>query len=312
MPYVVLRFRPPPKKGSSSDRTAMMNQSNPLTTKAEACSPDPDRAGTAVPANIAALLYVVTTLLEYARHLVATIERRATMPGFSLFVALFGTAKLSIILAHLHRGILRATALETMLLQRAATGRDVKVPPPRVRTPSGADAKDHAADQPIDPQIAGLAAERAKYDAPIDPAHLPTPEQIAAEVRNRPFGRTIAEICRDLGIVPGLCTRAFWDAIMEAIVCYDGSAMTVFQQIQRRSEHFEQMLETDPDLQQMDQAATLFPDKTLGFKLGEPPLDPFRDDPMPSVQRQDVPLPKDIAPPEATGPPLPEAMKLAA
>jgi len=91
-----------------------------LTPPADACSPDADRAGPAVPENIAGLLYVVGVLLEYGRHLAATIERRAAAPGFGLFAALFGSPRLPVILTYLHRGILRATALETLLLQRAA------------------------------------------------------------------------------------------------------------------------------------------------------------------------------------------------
>ena len=298
-----------------------------------------------MPANIAALLYVVCTLLEYGRHLAATIERRAAMPGFSLFVAIFGTTRLPVIIAHLHRAILRAAALETLLLKRAATGRDVTITPPRIRTATGGNA--HPTNDPTGPQIDHLTSERARHDAPLDPDHLPTPEEIEAEVSRRPFGRTIAGICRDFGVVPGLCTREFWDAAIEAIACHDGSVATYWQDMQRKSEQFQQALEDDPELQQMDRDASLYLDQTpgacpetiesnfaaspnrrlqrcypgcaivsgqaLGFKLGEPPIDPFRDTAMPPAPHANA-LQPDMHPAAAgaTGPPLLAALKLAA
>ena len=284
-------------------------------------TPDPrqDRASPSVPENIAHLLYVVSTLLEYGRHLAATIERRAAMPGFSLFSALFGTARLPVILAYLHRGILRATALENLLLKRAATGRDIEVAPLRVRTPPNAapvtGTNDDLANQPLDTQISRLAADRARHDAPIDPDHLPTLEEIEAEIHRRPIGRTITDICRDLGIVPGLCTREFWDAVMEAIACHEGSAVSLFENMHRRSEQFLQEQDNDPESKQTDRGETLYPHQTLGFKIGEPPHDPCRDAPLPAQPRIDVPSPRQqhaAAPAEATGPPPRAAMRLAA
>ena len=264
-----------------------------------------------MPRNIAQLLYVVCTLLEYGRHLAATIERRAALPGFSLFSALFGTAKLPIILAHLHRGILRATALENLLRKRAATGSDVDVAPLRIRAAPGTHAKTDPLHEPLNAQIGRLAAERAKHDAPIDPNHLPTLAEIEAEVRLRPYGRTIADICRDLGIVPGLCARAFWDTLIESIIFYQGSAVSLSVNIHRKSEQFRQEQESDPAAKPVERTGPRYPDQVLGFKLGEPPVDPFRDIPVPKP-RDDVPSSQDraAAAPEATGPPPP--MKLAA
>jgi len=281
-----------------------------------------------MPKNIAQLLYVVRILLEYGRHLAATIERRAAAPGFGLFAALFGTAKLPVILAYLHRGILRATALESLLLKRAATGRDVAVAPIRPRSAPGARAKADPVEEPIVPQIERLAAERAKYDAPADPDHLPTLEEIEAQVRNRPIGRTIADICRDLGIVPGLCTRAFWDAAIEAIVCYEGSAVKCWQDMNRKSEQFQREQEQDPAEQQMQRQATsedrpetkqmdrggpLYVHQPLGFKLGEPLVDPFSDVQALAQLCQNLSGQGASRPPvDATGPPSPAGMRLAA
>jgi len=86
-----------------------------------------------VPNNIALLLHAARTLLGYGRHLIDTICLRATAPNFNAIAACFGTANLSTIFAHLNRGILRAAALERVLLARAATGRDI---PPIDRDPA--------------------------------------------------------------------------------------------------------------------------------------------------------------------------------
>ena len=93
------------------------------TGPASPTDPPQDQPGSTVPEHIAFLLHAVDTLLGYGRHLLATVRHRATAPTFTTIAACFGTAKLSTTLAHLNRGILRAAALERVLLARAATGR---------------------------------------------------------------------------------------------------------------------------------------------------------------------------------------------
>ena len=195
--------------------------SNPNIAPAGACSPDPDRASTAMPENIARLLAVLRILLEFGRHLAATIELRATRDGFWLFRAMFGTAQLPVIHAYLYRGILRATALESLLLQRAAAGRDLAAAPPAT---SGTPANADPCDEPFNAQIARLHAERARHDAPVDPDNLATSLQIEAEVRDRSISRTIDDIRRDFGVVAIICTTQFWADITDATSRYGASA----------------------------------------------------------------------------------------
>src|SRR5487761_2290533 len=95
--------------------------------------PKPDRAGKPVPEGIAAVLVLVRILLEYGRHLAATLEHRAAARSFSVIAQFFGPARLPAILARLSRGILRAMALESVLLARAARGRDLVFFQPRWR-----------------------------------------------------------------------------------------------------------------------------------------------------------------------------------
>ena len=72
---------------------------------------------------------------------------------------------------------------------------------------------------------------------PQDPrlARLPTPDEIAAEVRTRPVGAVIADICRDLGIAPGELDRAFWEELNLAIISYGGTYAGVLNDLIHRS-----------------------------------------------------------------------------
>src|SRR5487761_2632320 len=111
--------------------------------------PSPDRAQKPVPQNIADVLTLLHILLAYGRHLAATLEHRAAARGFSVIAQFFGTARVPAILARLSRGILRAMALERVLLARAARGRDLVFFQPRWR-----------ADPTAQPPVAQQPAER--------------------------------------------------------------------------------------------------------------------------------------------------------
>jgi hypothetical protein len=105
--------------------------------------------------------------------------------------------------------------LEAKLCQRAARGRDLTVSPirlPAIRAPGA--TREEAAPPDVEP---------AYHTEDPRLARLPTEEEIAEEVRRRPIGAVIADICRDLGIAPGHLDRAFWDEISLAIILYDGS-----------------------------------------------------------------------------------------
>src|SRR5579872_2559631 len=104
-----------------------------------------------MPDNIAFVLHAVSTLLGYGRHLLDTVRHRATARNFSTIAAAFGTANLSTILAHLNRGMLRAAALERVLLARAATGRDIDVVARRSVAPPAQPAATPQPTQPTPP-----------------------------------------------------------------------------------------------------------------------------------------------------------------
>jgi hypothetical protein len=248
--------------------------------------PDPpDHPGTAVPEHIVFLLHAVRTLLGYGRHLVATIRHRATAPTSPTIAACFGTSNLSTILAHLNRGILSAAALERMLLARAATGRDIDFVTRRVRME---DPDPAPAVPPAEQPVTRKATPRPSLPPGWDDRELfmPTQEDLDRQVRRRAVGRTIAEICNDLAVVPGLCTAPFWNGLFEIMHYFGGgSGVTVMREKSRREQAFIQ--EQDKKLDSTWDWLHLKRDEIrerLGFFIGEPPVDPF-------------------APPLATGPP---------
>jgi hypothetical protein len=194
-----------------------------------------------VPEYVAALLYAVRILLGYGRHLLSTVRQRATAPTFPTIAAAFGTANLATIHAHLNRGILRAAALERFLLERAAAGRDIDMVTRRSRT-------DEAPPVPASPQPEQPAAQPARPKAPKRPSpppgwddpelFMPTQQDLDRQVRRRGVGRTITDICRDLAVVPGLCTPAFWNGIFEVMHYFGGSVETLMREKTRREQAF--------------------------------------------------------------------------
>ena len=57
---------------------------------------------------------------------------------------------------------------------------------------------------------------------------MPTAEQIAAEVRRRPIGAVIADICRDLRILP---SHPLWRDIQNAINRHGGSYVRLLKDL---------------------------------------------------------------------------------
>ena len=264
-----------------------------------ASPPDPpqDHPGNPVPEYIGALLHAVGILLGYGRHLLATVRHRAAAPTFPAIAACFGTANLSTIQAHLNRGILRAIALERFLLARAATGRDIAIVTRRIRTeeppPVPTDTQpEQPTEQPAKPKAAPRPSLPPGQDDPE--LFMPTLEDLERQVRRRTVGRTITDICRDLAVVPGFCTPAFWNDMFLVMHYFGGSVATLMREKIRREQAFIQ--EQDSKLGSTLDWLHLKRDairEILGFFVGEPPVDPFAESLTPSIHTA----------PLATGPP---------
>jgi len=188
-------------------------------TPAPTTAPDPPRAATDTPSRIGRVLSLVRKLIDYGKQLATTVQQRAATPGFASFARPFGTADLAVILARITNGLRRAAALETRLSQRAACGRDLAPTP--IRLPAARDPR--PARQATPPEDAQPELQRAGPTDDPRLARLPTEAEIAAEVRRRPVGAVIVDICCDLGIAPGDLDRPFWDEINHAIIMYGGS-----------------------------------------------------------------------------------------
>ena len=277
-------------------------------TSGRPTEPDPpqDRAGKTVPERIAAVLHAVRTLFGYGRHLTETVHQRAADPTFTTIAVCFGTTRAAAILAHLQRGILRAMALEHVLLARAESGRDIEFVERRNRaaTPPPAEPPGEPVAAPCDPQaapeppldpratpdpdqsaeplaaapVARKAAKRPSRPAGWDDPELfmPTLEELIAQVRRRPIGRTIVDICLDCGVVPGLCAGPFWNLLFDIMRHFGGSLVGMMRERERRQEVF--VREQDRRPTSTWQWWNLTREKTrqvMGFFIGEPPVNPF-------------------------------------
>jgi hypothetical protein len=252
-----------------------MEPAVPETPAASPPDPSPDRPDGVVPERVAFLLHAVRILLGYGHHLLATIGHRAAAPSFNTIAACFGTANLATILAHLNRGLMRAAALERLLLARAATGRDIDVVERRPRTPPPAPA-----DAQAEPPATRVAARKPRPQ-PLrtcwdDPGFvMPTEQDLERQVRRRPIGRTILDICLDLAVVPGFCTGEFWNELFDILHWFGGSVAALMQERCRREQAFAQELDRRPgsnwDWLSMKRDTIR---QVLGFFIGEPPIEP--------------------------------------
>lgn len=173
-------------------------------------TPAPIPASTGEPSRAGRLLGLVRKLIEYGRELAITLRRHSVATDLAAATRAFGTSDTALILARITRGLHRADALEARLV-RGAARLDAG---PRPQAP---------------PAVAKSVSERRRAAPPagsslapvpgLDPG-MPTPEQIAADVRRRPIGVVIADICRDLGITP---SHKLWRELQLAIIRHGGS-----------------------------------------------------------------------------------------
>jgi hypothetical protein len=191
--------------------------------------PDPPRDAPITPTAIGRVLGVLRRLIDFGKQIAVTVQQRATTPDFASFAKRFGTADLALILARITNGLRLAAALEARLNRRAERGQDL--PPDTIRTPSTRAPRPERQPAPPDAQPETQPANPVE-----DPrlAHLPTEQEIAAEIRRRPIGAVIVDICRDIGLLPSQCDRAFWDELAHTIIAYGGNLATYFTRMNKR------------------------------------------------------------------------------
>jgi hypothetical protein len=258
-----------------------MDQPAPHTPPTDQPGPPQDRAA---PGRIAGFLQLVRVLLGYGRHLDKTLSEQAAQPRFPTLAAGFGTHDLRRIAAHIQRGIMRLMMLERVLLARAAQGRDIEPTPlPEPAEPAEIEALDIKLRAPSQASATpskdpNSAPDRRPITDPDDPLNfvMPTMKELEAQVRSRPIGRTITDICLDLGINPSICDGRFWNEIYEALWYFGGSFEQLHNVRERRREAFQKERDKLPDTwtwQIWDRPREAIREM-LGYVLGEPPPDP--------------------------------------
>jgi hypothetical protein len=194
--------------------------SAPPTAAVQTNRPDPhqDRPATGADAlsRTGRLLGLVRALIDFGRQLAGTLQQRTPATNVADVTRNFGTIDIGEILARITRGLLRAAAIETRLDSRLARQQAAPAAP--------------SAPSPRQPRAA-RPADRSASAADPGLTRLPTPEDIAAQVRRRPIGAVIADICRDLGIMP---SNPLWRELSLAIISNGGNLATLVKDILKR------------------------------------------------------------------------------
>jgi hypothetical protein len=275
--------RPHPPLTFSNNYVSHSNVTStaPTIPQPTATVPPKDRPGQTIPARLAAVLQIVRILLTHGRRLAETAADQAHNPQFASIAAVFGTYNLASIVLRVQRGILRAIALERYLLARAARGRDITIIPPRNRTPATEHATPQEAAQPARIPTHGYG----RFQDPSHPAnfHIPTLQELQAQIRRRPIGRTIADICTDLAVIPGFCTAEFWSGLFDTLQFYGGSLTAMYESRSHREQTFRRERDKRPDTWHYNwqdrHPATIR--HLLGHLIGEAPRTPMLATPPP-------------------------------
>jgi hypothetical protein len=157
------------------------------------------------PSRAAGLLHLIARLIDCGKELAAALRQHGAA-ALRPVGCNFGTDDIALILARIARGLLLATALQERV-QSSAARLDADPQPAR---PSA--SRKPSALRAATPPRATLTDPR--LDA------LPTAEELARDIRRRPIGAVLADICRDLGILP---SHPLWRDLQMAIIRFDGN-----------------------------------------------------------------------------------------
>jgi hypothetical protein len=157
------------------------------------------------------VLSLLRKLIDYGQDLARTVAQRAAAATLLTVAVRFGTRDMALILARIARGLHLAKALEARLVSRPA--RQSPIPAP-VRAPA---------------DRAKCTPKRAVRRPELP--DVPTAEDIAAALRHRPAAAVLADICRDLGIVPA---HPLWREVMAVLSGHGGNAVKFLKDVMAR------------------------------------------------------------------------------
>jgi len=159
--------------------------------------------------RFATAVALLRKLIDFGKELAAAF-RQPEIPSPVIATTRFGADGIALILARIARGLLRAQLLQERLRHLAAR------PEPKSRPQHASAARSEPTRRPATPSPALTAP---------DLAHPATAESIALEDRRRPIGAILADICRDLGIIP---RHPLWQELNLAIGRHRGNFVALF------------------------------------------------------------------------------------
>jgi hypothetical protein len=217
----------------------------PADDTANRPGPPPGRQAVGKLHPIGSLIDLVRKLKEYGRAVANALRQGEDANDPSRISRRFGTKDIGLILARITRGLLIATMLETKLIARMGREEPVqRADGTTPVTPSSAPAA-----PPRKPHATRPAPAEAQcvYEAP-DPriAGMPTAEEIAAEFRRRPVGAVLADIARDLGILPA---DPLWRELQLAIIHNGGCFVRLVRDVFKRARAW--VDELPPEIREM-------------------------------------------------------------
>ena len=148
------------------------------------------------------LLGVVRALIAFGRHLAEALQQRDPTENPIRLIRHFGVATVAEIVARVAYALRLAMVLEMRLSQRLSRLATVRA----------------AASAPAPARQRAKSAPRAKRDPDADeppPEPLPSVEELAHMIRNRPVGDVIVDICRDFGIA---ANHPLWRRVYDVLL----------------------------------------------------------------------------------------------
>jgi hypothetical protein len=180
--------------------------------------PQPGPTAEARPRRFAPLLSLVRRMIDYGRQLAASLQNPTATTDLDHVAETFGSYDFSRIIASILRGLHRAG-----LLQARLTRLDAR-PDPEPNPIGSGPSRPHGG-APYAPHT-----PRGNQPPP-DLIRMPTPEQIAKQVRSNSIGVILADVCRELGITH---EHPLWRELFMAIMQYDGSIARLDRDISLR------------------------------------------------------------------------------